>query len=98
LARQPGSISGETRLRAADQPIVTTQELLAASNAPLLAATTRRSVVQPRSEEMTGLEPAGAASARQWHRRFASRIGKAITIALLYPTLWRVTQLQGVSP
>ncbi len=38
LARQPGSISGETRLRAADQPIVTTQELPSA--VPLMALST----------------------------------------------------------
>ena len=38
LARQPGSISGETRLRAADQPIATTQELPSA--VPLMALST----------------------------------------------------------
>jgi predicted O-methyltransferase YrrM len=38
LARQPGSISGETRLRASDQPIVTTQELPSA--VPLMALST----------------------------------------------------------
>ena len=38
LARQPGSISGETRLRAADQPIVATQELPSA--VPLMALST----------------------------------------------------------
>ena len=38
LARRPGSISGETRLCAADQPIVTTQELPSAI--PLMALST----------------------------------------------------------
>ena len=38
LARQPGSISGEPRLRAADQPIVTAQELPSA--VPLMALST----------------------------------------------------------
>jgi 3-hydroxy-5-methyl-1-naphthoate 3-O-methyltransferase len=38
LARQPGSISGETRLRAADQPIVNTQKLPSA--VPLMALST----------------------------------------------------------
>ena len=38
LARQPGSISSETKLRAVDQPIVTTQELPSA--VPLMALST----------------------------------------------------------
>src|SRR4029450_4231060 len=38
LARQPGSTSGATWLRAADQPIVTTQELPSA--VPLMALST----------------------------------------------------------
>ncbi|WOH53546.1 hypothetical protein [Bradyrhizobium sp. sBnM-33] len=72
LARQPGSISGETRLRAADQPIVTTQELPSA--VPLMALSTGfwafKTLAAAHEEgRSVTLQAAPAPQLRSWRKR-----------------------------